>query len=123
MSMIRKIGTVGIYVDDQDRALKFWTEKVGFEMKNKKDMGNGFSWLEVAPKNAESALVIYPKQLMTDYAELKPSIVFICDGIEDFCRKLKGNGVVFIKELSDLPWGKFASFSDEDGNKFGLRDK
>lgn len=119
--MIRKIGTVGVYVEDQGRALAFWTEKLGFEVKDKKDMGNGMFWLEVGPVDAESALVLYPKKLMTNYAELKPSLVFRCDDIEETCRVLKQNGVQFIDELADLPWGKFASFSDEDGNEFGLK--
>jgi lactoylglutathione lyase len=119
--MITKIGTVGVYVEDQGRALKFWTDKVGFVEKDRKDMGNGNFWLEVAPAGAESALVLYPKGLMPDFAALKPSIVFMCEGIEDFCTGLKQRGVVFEKELMSLPWGKFASFLDEDGNKFGLK--
>lgn len=119
--MITKIGTVGIYVDDQQKALKFWTEKVGFELRINIDMGNGMTWMEVAPKGAESCLVIYPKTLMTNFAELKPSIVFICDNIEEVCSTLKQNGVTFSKELSSMGWGKFASFKDEDGNEFGLK--
>src|ERR1700730_13428317 len=38
-TMITKIGTVGVYVEDQEKALKFWTEKVGFVEKDRKDMG------------------------------------------------------------------------------------
>ena len=119
--MITKIGTVGIYVDNQQAALKFWTEKAGFELRKNIDMGNGMTWMEVAPKGAESCLVIYPKKLMTNFAELKPSIVFTCDNIEEVCVDLKKNGVSFSKELSSMGWGKFASFKDEDGNEFGLK--
>ena len=119
--MIKKIGTVGIYVEDQKKALSFWTDKVGFELRNNIDMGNGMAWLEVAPKGAESCLVIYPKQLMTNFEELKPSIVFICENIEQVCENLKEKGVHFSKELSEMGWGKFASFTDEDGNEFGLK--
>jgi lactoylglutathione lyase len=119
--MITKIGTVGVYVEDQGKALKFWTEKVGFVEKDRKDMGNGNFWLEVAPPNAESALVLYPKGLMPDFAELKPSIVFMCEDIDAFCAGLKQKGVQFEKELMNLGWGKFASFLDEDGNKYGLK--
>ncbi len=119
--MIKKIATVGIYVEDQQKALKFWTEKVGFELRNNIDMGNGMTWMEVAPIGAESCLVIYPKTLMTNFAELKPSIVFICDNIEEVCSTLKQNGVTFPDELSTMGWGKFASFKDEDGNEFGLK--
>jgi lactoylglutathione lyase len=120
-TMITKIGTVGVYVEDQEKALKFWTEKVGFVEKDRKDMGNGSFWLEVAPPNAESALVLYPKGLMPDFPELKPSIVFMCEDIDAFCAGLKQKGVRFEKELTSLGWGKFASFIDEDGNKYGLK--
>jgi lactoylglutathione lyase len=120
--MIAKIATVAVYVDDQHKALKFWTEKIGFEVRDKKDMGNGMFWLEVAPKEAESCLVIYPKKLMPNFNELKPSIVFACHNIDLFCKELKEKGVIFSKEPANLPWGKFATFLDEDGNEFGLRE-
>lgn len=116
-----KIGTVSIYVEDQKKALGFWTEKLGFQQRNNFDMGNGMTWMEVAPVGAESCLVIYPRQLMTDYEERKPSIVFTCDDIDGFCDVLKQKGVQFSKELSEMGWGKFASFLDEDGNEFGLK--
>ena len=117
--MITKIATVAIYVDDQQAAL--WTGKASFELRNNIDMGNGMTWIEVAPKGAESCLVIYPRKLMKNFAELKPSIVFICDNIEEVCSTLHENGVSFSKELSTMAWGKFASFKDEDGNEFGLK--
>lgn len=119
--MINNIATVGVYVDDQSAAEKFWTGKIGFEVRSKREMGHGLYWLEVAPKHAQTALVIFPKRLMPNYQELKPSIVFTCDGIEAVCAYLKEQGVAFKDELAELGWGKFASFLDEDGNEFGLR--
>jgi catechol 2,3-dioxygenase-like lactoylglutathione lyase family enzyme len=119
--MIKNIATVGVYVDDQKKALQFWTEKLGFELRKNIDMGNGMSWMEVSPKGADSCLVLYPRKLMTNFAELKPSIVFLCEDIERFCAGLKERGVVFVKDLAELDWGKFASFQDEDGNEFGLK--
>ena len=93
--MIKQIATVGLYVEDQPAAEKFWQEKIGFEVKNKKEMGNGLYWLEVAPPGAETALVVFPKKLMPNYAELKPSIVFNTSDIEATCATLKQNGVAF----------------------------
>jgi lactoylglutathione lyase len=119
--MITKIGTVAVYVEDQQKALSFWIAKIGFELRNSIDMGNGMSWTEVAPKGACSCLVLYPRALMTNFAELKPSIVFTCDDIDGFCADLENKGVVFSRELALMAWGKFASFMDEDGNEFGLR--
>ncbi|MEY2502835.1 MAG: lactoylglutathione lyase [Verrucomicrobiota bacterium] len=119
--MIKKIATAAVYVADQKKALAFWTEKVGFELRDNIEMGNGMSWMEVAPPGAESCLVLYPQKLMSNFRELKPSIVFACEEIENLCARLKANGVRFPKDLADLAWGKFASFADEDGNEFGLK--
>jgi lactoylglutathione lyase len=84
-------------------------------------MGNGFSWLEAAPKDAESCHGIYPKRLMSNYEEHKPSVFFICDDIDDVCTEMKKKGVIFSKDVTSLGWGKFAVFMDEDGNEFGLK--
>ncbi len=66
--MIRKIATAAVYVEDQQKAKTFWTEKVGFELVREMSMGPGGSWLEVAPKGAETALVIYPRTMMKKLA-------------------------------------------------------
>jgi lactoylglutathione lyase len=60
---------------------------------------------------------------MPQWAELKPSIVFHCDDIDGTCGALKQGGVKFEKELAEVPWRKFASFLDSDGNEFGLRGR
>jgi predicted enzyme related to lactoylglutathione lyase len=119
--MITYIGTVGVYVEDQERAFRFWTEQVGFEEHRRVSMGNGLFWLEVAPRAAASGLVLYPKKLMTTWREYKPSVVFVCDDIDTVYFDLQNKGVVISKELTQMPWGKFASFLDLDGNEFGIR--
>jgi lactoylglutathione lyase len=119
--MIKHIATVGVYVENQPAAEKFWLEKLDFEVKNKKEMGNGLYWLEVGPKDAQTALVLFPRSLMPNYTELKPSIVFNTTDIDNTCATLKQRGVQFKDELANLGWGKFASFLDLDGNEFGLR--
>ncbi len=119
--MIKKIATAAVYVNGQDEALKFWTQKMGFEKRDEKDMGNGFRWPEVAPRGAESCLVLYPKQLMNNWQKLKPSIVFFCENIDNFYKQLKEKGVKFKDEPKQMPWGKFAIFTDTDGNEFILK--
>lgn len=119
--MITKIATAAVYVNDQQKAKAFWTEKVGFELVQERPMGPGGSWLEVAPKGAETALVIYPKNMMANWAELKPSIVFLCDDIDATYRRMKANGVEFEGEPNKMQWGSFVAFKDEDGNSFLLK--
>ncbi|MFD2169755.1 VOC family protein [Tumebacillus lipolyticus] len=119
--MINKIGTVAVYVDDQEQTLKFWTEQVGFEVKANHPMGPNGSWIEVAPKGAESALVIYPKSMMENWEQQKASIVFLSDDAKKTFEEMSGRGVKFIQEPNEMPWGTFAIFEDLDGNQFLIK--
>ncbi|PLR99838.1 VOC family protein [Bacillus sp. T33-2] len=119
--MIKRIATVGVYVEDQQKAKTFWTEKVGFIVKAERQMGPNAYWLEVAPEGAETALVIYPRSMMKNWEELQPSIVFECENIEAVYEKMKQNGVEFEDELKAMQWGTFATFKDEDGNSFLIK--
>jgi lactoylglutathione lyase len=117
------IATVAVYVDNQEDAVRFWTEQVGFEVTAERNMGPQARWIEVAPPGAASALVLYPKAIMPDWSSRRTSVVFIVEDIEGTCRQLAANGVAFDKELADMPWGRFASFLDTEGNEFGLREE
>ncbi|WP_256012644.1 VOC family protein [Desertivirga xinjiangensis] len=119
--MIRKIATQAVYVTDQNKALEFWTEKMDFELRKNEDMGIGFKWIEVAPKGAETSVVLYPRKIMKDWNERKSSIVFLCEDIEDFYMYMKSQGIRFKQELNEMPWGKFAVFLDDDDNEFVLK--
>ncbi|AIE59048.1 VOC family protein [Bacillus methanolicus] len=119
--MITKIATAAVYVEDQQKAKAFWTEKVGFEVFRETPMGPGGSWLEVGPKGAETALVLYPKAMMKGWEQMKPSIVFVCDDIQSTYEKMKANGVQFEGEPKQMQWGTFVTFLDEDGNTFVLK--
>ncbi|MEH7332377.1 VOC family protein [Neobacillus drentensis] len=119
--MISNIATVAVYVDDQQKAKEFWTEKVGFEVKAEFPMGPNAFWLEVAPANAQSHLVLYPKAMMPGHDSMKASIVFNCEDVMGTYEKMKANGVVFKDEPKEMQWGTFVHFSDEDGNEFLLK--
>ncbi|QBD76043.1 VOC family protein [Ktedonosporobacter rubrisoli] len=119
--MIEKIATVGIYVADQKAAASFWTEQVGFAVYRNEAMGPMASWLEVGPAGGQSCLVIYPKQMMQDWQERKPSIVFECADIHVTYQELTRRGVKFSEPPKDMGFGTFATFEDPDGNEFGLR--
>ena len=120
--MIGKIATSAIYVTDQDKAVHFWGEQVGFEIHRDLPMGPESRWIEMAPPGAESCIVIYPKNMMEDWAERKPSLVFECDDIEQTHREMTGRGVEFSQEPKEMPWGMFAIFLDPEGNWYGLRE-
>ena len=121
--MIGKIATSTVYVTDQDKAIQFWGEQVGFEIRRDLPMGPDARWVEMAPPGAESCIVIYPKSMMEDWAERKPSMVFECENIEQTHREMAGRGVEFSQEPKQMPWGMFAIFLDPEGNWYGLRER
>jgi lactoylglutathione lyase len=119
--MIQRIATVAVYVDDQNRALEFWTKKAGFELRRDTPMSPEARWIEVVPPGAESALVIYPKALMPNWEEVRSSIVFLCDDVHATYEAMKRSGVNFLEEPKTMQWGTFVQFTDEDGNRFLLK--
>lgn len=119
--MIKQIATVAVYVEDQEKSLQFWTEKVGFEVMANHPMGPQAHWMEVAPPGAQSRLVLYPKKLMPNSEELKASIVFECEDIQGTYDRLAGNGVEFMEPPNQMAWGTYARFKDIDGNEFLLK--
>lgn len=119
--MITNIATVAVYVEDQQKAKDFWINKAGFEVKAEFPMGPNAYWLEVAPSNAQSHLVIYPKSMMPGNENMKASIVFTCDDVIKTYNEMKEKGVAFKEEPKEMQWGTFVQFSDEDGNQFLMK--
>ena len=120
--MISNIRTVGVYVSDQDAALRFYTEALGFEVRADLSMGRQGRWLEVAPPGAQSRIVIYPREMMQDWDRRKPSVVFGCEDVDAEYRRLSGLGVEFSQMPTKMKWGSFAIFADPDGNEFVLAE-
>ena len=118
--MITKARTVGVYVSDQDRALDFYVDKLGFEKRTDEPMGPEARWIEVAPAGAETVLVLFTSPGQEDRIGTFSNVVFECDDIEATYRELRGRGVEFTEEPSEQPWGMWAQFKDVDGNEFGL---
>ena len=55
---ITEVRTVGIPVDDQDRALAFYVDKLGFEKRMDASFGEGERWVEVAPRGAATSIAL-----------------------------------------------------------------
>ena len=60
--MIHKVGQIMLYVNNQDEAVNFWTEKVGFHVVAEEDNQQGMRWIEIAPTNgAETSIILHNK--------------------------------------------------------------
>ena len=121
--MTVKIATVAVYVENQKEALEFWTEKIGLSIMRSHPIGLDLNWIELRADGAGSCLVLFPRSMMPDWAERKPSLVFECDDVQKKFEDLSARGVTFTQTPQQMPWGPFAIFSDNEGNLFGLREK
>ena len=127
--MITQVATVSIYVENQQESLNFWTNKIGFEVKVNHPMGPHVNWIELGPPSSLHpegtqtccAIVIYPRSLMQNWKELKPSIIFLCDDFDKTYKELKSKGVDFVEDPKRMAWGAYAKFLDIDGNEFLLK--
>ena len=118
--MIRRIDVATIQVRDQDRALEFYRDSLGFEVVSDERFGEGMRWIQVKPPGAETSLT-----LAHGFAEGTPGgftgIVFGTDDIEGTHRDLSAKGVRFTEPPTKQEWGMVqAILSDPDGNEFVL---
>ncbi|MBI4558395.1 MAG: VOC family protein [Candidatus Hydrogenedentes bacterium] len=119
--MITHIATIAVYVEDQTRAERFWTEQVGFEVKRKDRIGNNGYWLEVGPKGERTNLVLYPKSMARSWNQYKSSIVLQCHDFDGTYEHLKRKGVPVREEPKRMQGGTYVHFRDPDGNEFLLK--
>ncbi|MFL5918872.1 MAG: VOC family protein [Gaiellaceae bacterium] len=57
---IKEVGTVIVPVSDQDRAIEFYTDMLGFELRGDSPYGDGDRWVEVAPPGAATTIALVP---------------------------------------------------------------
>ncbi len=62
MSHVTQVGRVMVPVDDQDAAIAFYTEKLGFELTSDVPFGEGERWVEVTPPGGGTALALVPSR-------------------------------------------------------------
>ena len=123
--MLEGIAYATVFVSDQDRALDFYTDVLGFEKRFDNPDTGGPRFLTVGLDGQDFQLVLWPgtpgqAQPLESHT---PGAYTIDTGD---CRKayetLKSRGVKFDTEVLEYPWGHVAVFQDPDGNRLQLRD-
>ena len=120
-----------VFVDNPERALQFYVDKLGFEQRADVELDGGLRWTEVAPANAAVALVLVHPSLTTMGAERaswarqrigEPTgVVLETEDVEAAYRELRARGVEFTGGPAPHAWGAAAAtFRDPDGNEFLL---
>ena len=92
-SRIGEISLVIVPSADQDRAIEFYVEKLGFDVRTDLPFGNGYRWVEVAPGDAETTIAIAPPPQGTPTGNRETGIGLQTDDIDAYHAELKANGV------------------------------
>ena len=116
--MLKRIKFVGIPVRDQQKALEFWTQVVGFQVATDQSMGDGQRWIEIRIPGSQTGLALFTPKGHEDRIGTFQSISFAADDVERTYRELSGRGVEFTQPPRKEPWGTSAIFMDPDGNSF-----
>ncbi len=124
-----QIRLASITVDDQQKALNFYTEKLGFQKKEDMPMGPEFRWLTVtSPEGAQGVeLVLEPLGFEPAKVYQKalfeagiPATAFMTDDIAAELVRLKSVGVALRGEVKEMGPIKFVMFEDTCGNLINL---
>jgi catechol 2,3-dioxygenase-like lactoylglutathione lyase family enzyme len=130
--MSQVVGVVGLYVRDQDEALKFYVDKLGFRVHT--DVKNGdYRWLTVQhPDQPSFQLGLFtPQAPLVDAATAQtlnaavakgamPPLVLMVDDVRAAHARMADNGVEFVQEPVDRYGAVDASFRDPSGNGWKL---
>ena len=119
-----KIKLTSIYVDDQNRALRFYTEVMGFA--KKADFSNGpYRWLTVAspeePDGTELQLALNNNPAAQAYQQAifqhgQPAAMFFTDDVKGDYERINARGAEFTMPPTDVPFSTIAMLQDTCGN-------
>jgi predicted enzyme related to lactoylglutathione lyase len=123
-----KIKLTSVYVDDQEKALRFYIEVLGFV--KKADFSNGpFRWLTVAssedPGGTELQLALNNNPPAKAYQQAifqqgQPAAMFYTDDVQADYERMKGRGAQFTMPPTDVTASKIAMLNDTCGNLIQL---
>lgn len=132
--MIQSLSHTSIYVLDQEEALKFYRDKLGFEVRDDVTMDNGFRWVTVGPKTQPNLRLVLMKVAegpMCDAATVETLTklvkqgtfgigVFETDDCNATYKDLVAKGVEFMGPPEEKFYGIEAIGKDSSGNWFSM---
>lgn len=120
--MIKHIKFVSIPVADQNRALDFYTEKLGFTIITDQPFDEKQRWTELRVPKAETRVVLFTMDGDEKRIGSMMPATFACDDIEQTYQELSARGVEFMGQPQKQDWGTYAMFKDSEGNRFVLSE-
>jgi predicted enzyme related to lactoylglutathione lyase len=125
--MITAVTHVTRYVRDEEEALAFYRDVLGFELNTDNSMGPGKRWLTVsAPGQKNLEIVLYNPAGWEDNADARAQaltqigkqaqLMVSTDDLDALHARLQDKGVQITHGINDMPWGRDMGFRDLYGN-------
>jgi catechol 2,3-dioxygenase-like lactoylglutathione lyase family enzyme len=114
---ITQVGLVIVPVSDQDRALEFYVEKLGFEKRTDLPFGESERWIEVAPRDASTTIALVPPR-EGQPSGVETGVALTTDDVDADHADLQTRGVDVDEEVMRMgdPVPPMFFFRDQDGN-------
>ena len=123
--MVKGVHQVVLEVEDQERALDFWTKTMGFELAQDATYGDE-RWLEVRTPDKAVQMVLskrHGERPVAPEALPTSNIMFHCDDLPRTYEELRAGGVAFPQPPVEQPFGWWSMFADPEGNRFALTSR
>jgi predicted enzyme related to lactoylglutathione lyase len=120
--MIKRIKFVSIPVKDQNRALDFYTEKLGFTILTDKPFDEKQRWIELRIPKADTHVVLFTPEEHAGRVGTFSGVSFTCDDIDQTYAEYLKRGVAFEGPPQKQPWGTYVMFKDSEGNSFVMSE-
>jgi catechol 2,3-dioxygenase-like lactoylglutathione lyase family enzyme len=115
---LARIGLVAVPVADQDKAIEFYVDKLGFEKRADVPFAGSYRWVEVAPQGAETTIALAPPPEGKEAGNRETGIALQTTDIEGIYADLKERGVDVDAEISRMgdPVPPMFWLRDPEGN-------
>jgi len=124
--MIKDVPLTGIFVNDQDAALHFYTNKLGLEKIQDEPYAESARWITVSPAEMRIRIVLKKaerehEKAMVGNSDGAPILTLGTDDVRAAYERLRERGVRFLGEPYRYPWGIGALLLDQDGSPILLQ--
>ncbi len=126
MAVTQHLALLSLLVPDYDAGITFYVNKMGFDLLEDTDLGNGKRWVRVGPRGAQTAFLLAKavgEKQIDAIGNQGGGRVWLFLQTDDFARDhatMLRNGVVFEEAPRNEPYGTVAVFADPFGNRWDL---
>jgi len=126
--MIKDVPLIGVFVDDQEAAIEFYTGKLGLTKVQDDAYGPDARWITVSPAKSKIRIVLKKaekeyEKAMVGNSDGAPVLTLGTDDVRAAHERLRERGVRFLGEPYHYPWGIGALLLDQDGSPILLQQE